>query len=217
MLRARQPIVQRVRLRHDAQMARRAPKVVEDRRAFDRRVARARERRAHDDRDGRRLARAVRAEDRDAVAPPQVERDALKQIVVAVAVRDALAVQHVEAAPRRLGEPEAQALFIGRRSLHEVRRRHQLLQRLLARLGLRGLGPRAVLVDEVFIRFYLCLLALVRGLPLLRALALLLQEARVVAVVRRAHAPVRVDDARADLVEKLAVVRDDDHGQRLFP
>mmetsp|Transcript_13697 Transcript_13697/g.40864 ORF Transcript_13697/g.40864 Transcript_13697/m.40864 type:complete len:200 (-) Transcript_13697:173-772(-) len=89
MLRARQPIVQRVRLRHDAQMARRAPKVVEDRRAFDRRVARARERRAHDDRDGRRLARAVRAEQTEDLARVHaqaqiLDRDRLRPARLAV-------------------------------------------------------------------------------------------------------------------------------------
>ena len=175
------------------------------------RVPRVRRLDAREDAHQRRLAGAVRADQRDAVAALDQQVDAVEDAGRAVGLADALQLEDGAAALGRGREGEADALAL-RRHLD----RHHLLEHLDPALDLRRLGRLvAEPVDEhLDPRDLLVLVALGLAQALEHRVALL-DVLAVVADVVGQRAQVEVGDAGDDRVEEVAIVRDEDHRVRV--
>ena len=92
--------------------------------------------------------------------------------------------------------------------------RHEVVIALDARLALRlaglgrGLDPVALALERALARLFLAAL-------LLQALLLLPEPGGVVALVGNAAAAIELEDPARDVVEEIAVVRDEQHGARI--
>ncbi len=178
-------------------------------------LARARRERPGDALQQRRLARAVGAEEADAVAGEDRPRHAGEhrrgRRRVAVAQRHVLEAQELPRVDRRRLEVELERAV-------DVRRGDPLhpLQRLDPALRLLRLGRlRLEAVDErLQVRDLLLLLGVARLLQRQLQRALLL-ELRVVAAVGLQLLRVDVDDAVDDAVEEVAIVRDQQQRARV--
>ena len=154
----------------------------------------------------RRLAGAVRADHADDAGRRQRERQVLEEQPVAEALRDALRLDHHVAEPRSGRDVDLDLV-----ELHVVLFGEQLLVGAEARLRLRL--PRLRREPHPLE------LALQRALARRRLLLLdreprllLLEPARVVALVRDALAAVELEDPAGDVVEEVPVMRDGDDG-----
>ena len=159
----------------------------------------------------RRLAGAVRADQRDAVAALDVQVEVVEDDEVAVGLARVLQLEHRAAALGAGREVEVDLLALGRHL-----DRHHLLEHLDPALHLRRLGRLvAEPIDEhLDARDLFVLLAL--GLAQrLDALVVLDEVAAVVAVVVGQRAQRQIGDARDDGVEEEAIVRDEDHRVRV--
>ena len=144
----------------------------------------------------------------DALAALGLEIHAAIDHVFAVGLVDVLELDDPQAAALRLGKLEIQRASVG---LGRVDLVHALDLLELA-LGLGGLGVLgAEAVDELHQARDLAFLMLVGGEELLLVGFALLEVLVVVAAVTDQAALANFDDAADELVQKLAVVRDDEN------
>ena len=160
----------------------------------------------------RRLAGAVRADERDAVAPLDVQVQVLKDDEIAVRLADVLQLQDRTAALRAGGKREVDALPLGR-DLD----RHHLVEQLDAALHLRrlrGLVPEPV--HEQLDARYLFVLVLLGLTELLEPRVALGNVMAVIARVVGDRPEAEVGDARHDRVQEEPIVRHEDDGVRVL-
>ena len=154
----------------------------------------------------RRLAGAVRSDQRDAIAALDQQVQLREDHLLAVRFAHVVQLEHRAPALRAHGKGEMDALALGRRL-----DRHDFLEHLDAALHLRRLRRLiAEAIDEhLHARDLLVLLAL-RLAQLVHARVALDDVMRVVAGVIGQLAQVEIGDARDDGVEKEAIVRHED-------
>ena len=159
---------------------------------------------AGDHAEQRRLARAVGADHADDAGARQVEGERLDQQPLAEALRQLVRRQHLLAEPRPRRDVDLDVLELDVALLGD-----QLLVAGQARLGLRpfALGVRAHPFELGGDR---PLAGLLGALFLGQARLLLLEPARVVALVGDAASAVELEDPAGDVVEEVAVVGDRD-------
>ena len=162
---------------------------------------------AGEDPHQRRLAGAVRPDERDAVAALDHQVDVPQDHVLAVRLAHALELEHDAARALRLGELEVDLLALGR-DLDPLDLVEQL-DPALDLLGLRRLVAEAV--DEGLGLLDLLALAAVRLAQALHARRVLAQVVAVVAVVVGQRLEADLGDALDGRVEEVAVVRDEHH------
>ena len=159
----------------------------------------------------RRLADAVRADQRDAVAALDVQVQVVEDHDIAVGLAAVLDLEHRPAALAAGGKIEMDLLALERHF-----DRHHLLEHLDPALDLRRLGRLvAEAIDEhLDARDFLVLLAL--GFPhLLDARLVRDQVGAVVADVVGERAKRQIGDARDHGVEEETIVRDENDGVRI--
>ena len=161
---------------------------------------------AGDHPEQRRLAGAVRADHADDPGRRQREREVLEQQPVAEALRDVLRLDHDVAEPRPRRNVDLDLV-----EAHRVLVREQFLVGAEARFRLRmpclrrQAHPLELARERPLASRGLLLLDLQPHL-------LLLEPARVVALVRDASAAVELEDPAGDVVEEVPVMRDRDDG-----
>ncbi len=162
---------------------------------------------AHGDLQERRLADAVRADDRQAVSPVDPERDVLQDDVVAVRLPDGVDLESGPPARPPLAESETRVPAGALGQLVD----DDLLDQLDLALRLPRLGRlRTEAVDEGLVSGDLLLALLDLGFLPLPFRLLGGFERGVVPRVERHRLVVDVGDVGADVVEEAEVVRDDD-------
>mmetsp|Transcript_30746 Transcript_30746/g.100058 ORF Transcript_30746/g.100058 Transcript_30746/m.100058 type:complete len:276 (-) Transcript_30746:1081-1908(-) len=159
---------------------------------------------AHQEPEQRRLAGAVRAHQRYALAAEHRELSLFEERPIAVPMREALDGDHLLARARCLGEGERARLVLPR--LFDQARLLHLLELLLGRLGAAALRAPLEPLDHLPLARNLLLLPLVsRHLLHVRRL-LLAQVLAVIAFVGGRLAHVELDRLGGNLIQKLAVV-----------
>ena len=165
---------------------------------------------AGDHAEQRRLAGAVRADHPDDPAAGQVEAEVVDQHPVAVGLAQPGRLDHRVAEPGTGGDVDLDLVELDVAVLGEER-----LVGVEAGLGLVPArarveaDPLELLVDRALARALLLLLVLQPG-------ALLLEPARVIALVRDAAPAVELEDPAGDVVEEVAVVGDRDDRPRVI-
>ena len=153
----------------------------------------------------RRLAGAVGADERDAVAALHHQVHVLEHDVLGVRSPHALQLEEDAAGPGRVGELETDLLALGR-DLDQL----DLVEHLDAALDLAGLGGLvAELVDEEGGLLDLFLLPPVRLPQAVHARLVLHDVVRVVAVIVGERSQAHLGDAQDGGVEEVAVVGDE--------
>ena len=164
---------------------------------------------AHGDLEQCRLADAIGAHDRQAVAFLHQQVDPVQHFVIPEGLFDAGDLEHVASAVALLVEAK---IGVAARAVRQLDHRLlRLLNQFQLGLGLAGLGGfGAEAIDKLLV---VCDLALARGDLFFAARALLalgLLKEGVIATVEDDGLVVDVEDGGADIVEKAVVVRDDD-------
>ena len=122
-----------------------------------------------------------------------------------IALREVLGLQHHAAKPRARGDLDLRAAhLVAARLLGEL----LISRNTRLALGLPRLRARP---DPLQLARHGALLGLVLAALLRRALGLLLQPARIIALVRDALAAIEFQRPTRDAVEEVAVVGDEDH------
>ena len=164
---------------------------------------------AGDELDQRGFAHAVGADEGDAVAGAYMQREAREKMLFAEGFADLMDHQHVLAgAPARL-KPESDGAFVHRlfQLLHALQRLFPAFRRADGLLTVEHPVAR----DDRLLALDLLLLELVGADARFKALLALGDVAGVVAVVLLGGAHQDLHHAGTDMVEKVTVVRDDQH------
>src|SRR4051812_32678731 len=160
---------------------------------------------AGDHAEERRLAGAVRADDADDAAARQLEAQVVDEQLVAEALAQVLGLDDDVAEPRPGGDVDLDLVELDVALLGDER-----LEVGQARL-LLGLAALRVLAHPLELGGDRLLARLLGALLLGQAGLLLLEPARVVALVGDAARAVELEDPAGDVVEEVAVVGDRDH------
>ena len=162
---------------------------------------------AEDGGDERRLARAVGANERHEVVPPQHGREVVHEHAAWNFHAEILDRDHLITAAFGGFEAKAHRRRIARRR----RQAWQALEALALALRLKGVDAGDVALDVLLFLLYIRALLLQLALARKPALGPLRHELAVVSLVRFTRARLHVQDVRADGVEECTIVRHDDH------
>ena len=155
------------------------------------------------------LAAAVGADHRHALAAVNLKRRVLEQRLLVVTVREVFHPRDDLRRSRRVWEPEP-SLLLHPRLLDGVV--EQALELLSRRVGPAGLAAAGQPPDHLALTRHLLHVLLVLDHLLRAAAHFLTLVVGVVALVSGGAAAFHLDGFGAQLVEELAIVRDDDHG-----